>query len=731
MDMTLNMCVVSTFDLDLNTLDSMIPEDEDVSRYTVFYGEGLFRDLDGHCPREAGLRNSLVRCCMDDGFVHGKMILRESTDGHGNFIYNLEITSRNIYSFDNREISVTFSGTASGEKQRKSAPISRYLTYLAAFMDDSNPRRNSVLELAARFSYVKLELTGPYRCRDWKIYASCPSSDDLNPVLSLAEDYDEVMILAPQAGKSVVKKITGAGRNHSGFLLLTRREVLDEILLKEPIGVTYCALEDLCSTYVHAKIYLFRRGRHFELLCGSMNPTYFALFRNMELMVGLTDPEGVQSVSGFLQSFLGVGEATLDRLAVSDTVRCKRMLEESDPSVPTLEYISDMDVRRAYLRHVLDGSRSYSREEREQVASYLVSDELTSRITDIRNCIYTPIVPDLITVEKRGGKKRDVFVYPIRDRCLLGLIGFGIRRYDARLSGCLYSHRLGTSMEDSLVRIHETRPESRRVYLKTDIHRYDPSMDGEILADRIDSFFSGDPGMADCLRWVISCRKYMRDGVLHDDGPAVMSGNPLAAFFDNLYLSDLDFYMERHAGLYIRYSDDILMAAGSREEAEALYSDLLKHLSGLKLTVSEDKSLISEAGVSIDYLSWKVREEGIDVGSAILTAWNRRLREEIGEYARGLREKGYPNEMTVYSCIRRLHMIEKAVNIRSLFRYITVTDGLKRMDRMAVNIIRRSVTGHSGNLKFSLRYRHLRNMGYRSLVSQYYGYLENRQMKRM
>ena len=731
MDMTLNMCVMSTFDLDLNTLDSMIPADEDVSRYTVFYGEGLFRDIEGHCLREADLRRSIVKCCMDDGYAHGKMILREGIDSQGNFIYSLEITSRNIYSFDNREISVTFTGTASDSKQHKSLPVCRYLTDLAAFMDDSDSRCNAVVELAERFSYVKLALTGPYRCRDWKIYASCPSSDDPNPVLGLAEDYDEVMILAPQAGKSVLKKITGSGRNHSGFLLLTRREVLDDILLKEPIGVTYCAVEDLCSAYVHAKVFLFRRGRHFELLCGSMNPTHYALFRNMELMVGLKDPEGVKSVPTFLQCFLGADKAALDRFAVSDTVRCKRMLDESDPAVPTLEFIADMEVRRAYLRHVLDGSRSYSREERAQVASYLMSEELTARINDIRNCRYTPIVPELITVEKRGGKKRDVFVYPIRDRCLLGLIGFGIRRYDARFSGCLYSHRLGMSAEDSLVRIHETPPESRRVYLKTDIHHYDPSMDGEILGSKIDSFFSEDPGMADCLRWVISSRKYIRDGVLHDDGPAVMSGNPLAAFFDNLYLSDLDFYMKQHAGLYIRYSDDILMAAGSREEAEVLYSDLLKHLSDLKLTVSEDKTLISEAGAPVDYLAWKVREDGIDVGTAILTAWNRRLREEIGEYARGLREKGYPNEMTVYSCIRRLHMIEKAVNIRGLFRYITVTDGLKRMDRMAVNIIRRSVTGHSGNLKFSLRYRHLRNMGYRSLVSQYYGYQENRQMKRM
>ena len=86
-------------------------------------------------------------------------------------------------------------------------------------------------------------------------------------------------------------------------------------------------------------------------------------------------------------------------------------------------------------------------------------------------------------------------------------------------------------------------------------------------------------------------------------------------------------------------------------------------------------------------------------------------------------------ELIVYSCVRKLHAVEKVLNIRKTFRYITCTDSLKVMDRMVVDMIRRAASGHSGKQRYCIRYRTIQKMGFRSLVSQYYNYLENKQGK--
>ena len=128
------LCVMSTFDLDMNVLDTMIPPSEDISRYVVFHGDGLFDEYTGSPARAQELRSSTVMCRIPDGFMHGKMILRESSDEDGNRSYSLEITSRNIYHFDNREISVFFSGEPTGEVQERSLPVCSYLTDLCSWM---------------------------------------------------------------------------------------------------------------------------------------------------------------------------------------------------------------------------------------------------------------------------------------------------------------------------------------------------------------------------------------------------------------------------------------------------------------------------------------------------------------------------------------------------------------------------------------------------------------------
>lgn len=720
---------MSTYDLDLNVLDSMIPQGEDLSRYTVFHGAGLFEgfapDSQANASRQSGIEACLVPSFLEDGYMHGKLKLTEMVDGSGSLSYSLEIGSANIYHFRNKEIQILFSGEPTDEVQDRSIPICTFLSDLCSFMDADDPRRANIIALADRFRYVKLNMAGPYQSDDWSIIATCPSSNEPNPVIRIAEDYDQILVVAPNVNYTVLQMLTGTGRRKKECILISRRAILDEMLLEGPLRATACASEDICDRYIHAKVYLCRTGDTFELLCGSMNPTYYGLYRNYELSVSFKKPSGIISMTSFLVSFLEIDETRLRSLLVSDSVRCKKLLESKGHDMRLFDLVSSIEIRRSYLRHVMDRDKEIPRAERKAIHDYLLSDDCQKDIEDAKRQRLLLPFPEKRTIDQKG-KKRDVFVFSTRSRCFLGLVGFALKRHDGWFSDCLYSHRLGVSAHDALIRVRQTPLKSRRVILKTDIHSYDPSIDRCRLFSRIDAFLAGDPNAVWFLKHVSCCGRYVQDGVEYDDGPAVMSGSPLAGFFENLYLSDLDRLMEKAVPLYIRYADDILLGVPDKACLDATMGLFNECIRNERLTLSENKTMVIEGERPFIYLSWQICGTDIDIPASTVQLWRQTLRHELRRLSDRLDTRVLPPEVLAYICIRKLHAIQKAVGIKRYFRLVTTDRTLRRIDRLTVDELRRLISGRSGKERFKIRYRYLRKLGYRSLVNQYYGFLRHK-----
>ena len=721
-----NICVMSTYDLDLNVLDSIVPQGEDLSRYVVFHGAGLFEPFrsDGpdKSPRQIAMEGCIVPSLFPDGYMHGKLKLTEAVDETGAFSYSLEIGSANIFHFKNKEIQILFSGEPSNEIQEKSIPVCTFLLDLCSFMDKSDPRRESVLALAERFRYVRLAMEGPYQSDEWSIIASCPSSNDPNPVMRIAEDYDQILVVAPNVNLSVLQRLTGIGRRRKECILITRRAILDEMLLEGPLRATACSSEELCDRYIHAKVYLCRKGGDFELLCGSMNPTYYGLYRNFELSVSLAKPKGLTSMISFLADFLEVDENRLRSLLVSESVRCKRSLEGLGDDMRFFDLLSSDEVRRSYLRHLMDRDKEIRLSERKAICDYILSDDCRKDIEDAKSQRLQLPPPERREI-CQNGKKREVYVFPMRSRCFLGLVGFALKRHDGCFSDCLYSHRLGVSAHDALIRFRRTPPESRRTILKTDIHSYDPSIDRDRLFSKIDDLLSCNPDAARFLKRISCSGQYIQDGVLHDDGPAVMSGSPLAGFFENLYLSDLDHMMEKAAPLYIRYADDILVGVPDKDSLNTIMPAFTGCIKKEGLTLSENKTMVIDADSPFVYLSWQICGNDIDIPESTVRMWRQTLRREMRELADRMQTRALPPEVLTYICVRKLHAVQKNIGIRRYFRLVTTDRTLRRIDRITVDEMRRVISGHSGKERYKVRYRYLRRLGYRSLVSQYYGFL--------
>lgn len=118
--------------------------------------------------------------------------------------------------------------------------------------------------------------------------------------------------------------------------------------------------------------------------------------------------------------------------------------------------------------------------------------------------------------------------------------------------------------------------------LKTDIHKFYPSIDH------------------DCLKHII--RRKIKDkrllallGDIIDSAPGVPIGNYLSQYFANLYLAYVDHRIKEELGVkyYVRYADDMVFLASTKEELSVILDKLKEMLAELKLSLKGNEQIFS------------------------------------------------------------------------------------------------------------------------------------------
>ncbi len=125
--------------------------------------------------------------------------------------------------------------------------------------------------------------------------------------------------------------------------------------------------------------------------------------------------------------------------------------------------------------------------------------------------------------------------------------------------------------------------------------------------------------------------KFLRAGVMErklfkDTKLGTPQGGIISPLLANVYLHELDVYMERYTALstdakrrrratglgnyaYVRYADDfVVLCSGAREDAERLRAELHQFLQGeLRLTLSLEKTKITHIKDGFDFLGFQLR----------------------------------------------------------------------------------------------------------------------------
>ena len=327
-------------------------------------------------------------------------------------------------------------------------------------------------------------------------------------------------------------------------------------------------------------------------------------------------------------------------------------------------------------------------------------------------------------------KKRIVYIYPPAENTVMKLLTWLLlRKYDGLFSDGLYSFRPGRTAKDAVRRLTRRKNAGSAWAYKVDIHNYFNSVPVPRLIPKLETAVADDPELLRFLRRLLEEPEVLEKGQPVTEEKGIMAGTPIASFYANLYLADLDEAFEREGIPYARYSDDIIVFGDSREEVQGHAERIRRFLAEAGLSVNPDKEELFAPEDGWTFLGFSYREGKIDIAPATVSKLKAKMRRKTRALDRWRRRNGYDGEKAAKAFIRifKRKLLENAGDSDLtwsawFFSVINTTESLEVIDAYALDCIRYLVTGTRTKARFNLRYETIKEMGWENLVHAYYAW---------
>ena len=343
-------------------------------------------------------------------------------------------------------------------------------------------------------------------------------------------------------------------------------------------------------------------------------------------------------------------------------------------------------------------------------------------------------IPQKKLVNKMGSdKKRVVYSYADDTMLLLKFISHFLYRYDNSFAPNCYAFRRGLRACDAILRIN-TALQGRKMWAyKLDIHDYFNSISISMLLPILSELLSDDPRLYRFFEEMLSNPKVKIGDVVIEEQHGVMAGTPTSPFLADVYLNEVDHYFYEEGVIYARYSDDIILFAPDFETLNTYKSALLRFLEKYQLEVNPSKEKNYSPDEPFEYLGFKCFGNDIDLSEATKQKMKGKIRRMTRSLMRWKNSKGLEPEKAMKALINHFNRKfyesddpETLTWARWFFPIITQTDGLKEIDHYLQQNIRYLSVGKHNKSLYKVDYAKLKELGYRSLVYEYYKFLKNK-----
>jgi hypothetical protein len=344
-------------------------------------------------------------------------------------------------------------------------------------------------------------------------------------------------------------------------------------------------------------------------------------------------------------------------------------------------------------------------------------------------------LPAKNTINKNGSsKKRTIYRFDWRETMVLKLLTHLLYKYDYKICGNCYSFRRNTTAKNAIDAVSHIKKLAQKYVLKIDVSNYFNSIPSTMLADAIAATIDDDPQLSAFIIGLIKEDAAYLYGngtrTIIRENRGAMAGVPVSAFCANIYLDGLDRLFDGMGVDYFRYSDDILIVADSMTQVDEYLKIVTDFLAAKGLTINENKLHISRPGEGFDFLGFVFYNGNIDLAASTMQKAKAKIRRKAKSLMRRRNRLGESFDMAASDLaahFNRKFYDEEHDNgftwSRWFFPSITTSKSLKIIDQYLEQYMLYLSTGRHTKKNFNVRYETLKELGFRSLVAEYYKFI--------
>lgn len=245
-------------------------------------------------------------------------------------------------------------------------------------------------------------------------------------------------------------------------------------------------------------------------------------------------------------------------------------------------------------------------------------------------------------------KKRLISAAPFHDRVVHHALVSVIQPiYERKFIFDTYANRVGKGTHKALDRCTQYLRRFRYV-LPMDVRQYFPSIDHAILLDILAHSIADERVLELCQVIIASGQDVHRENyaMTYFPGDTLFAaarprglpiGNMTSQFWANVYLNRLDHFIKRQLKCrgYVRYVDDMLLFADSKAELHAWRRETIDYLTGLRLTIHENRAQPRPSSTGVPFLGFQVFPAHRRLKRQNVIAARRRMKARLRGYQRG------------------------------------------------------------------------------------------------
>ncbi len=377
-----------------------------------------------------------------------------------------------------------------------------------------------------------------------------------------------------------------------------------------------------------------------------------------------------------------------------------------------------------------------------------------------------PLPRKSIISKQSTQKKRTVYTYPDAENMVLKLLTFLLlRTYDNLFCDNLYSFRPGKSAKDAIRSLRQIPNLYQKYSYKVDVSNYFNSIPVERLLPELETVLKDDPRLFTFLKTLLTepyvidggkpCHNVshgrkkapvtdalmeeadrdeidMEEALIIKEQKGIMAGTPLASFYANLYLRDMDQFFFDQGIPYARYSDDVIVFGDTMEEVQKHAETIRSFLAAKGLSINPKKEEYRTPEEGFVFLGFSLRERVIDVSPVSVKKIKQKMRRKTRALQRWQHRNDLSGEKAAKAFIRVFHrklLESSAENDLSwsfwYFPTINTDESLRIIDLYAQECLRTLLTGRHTKARFDARYADLKSLGYQTLVHAYHDFRKN------